>query len=251
METRMLGAFDRQYRIQQRRQARRWTSQVGRWAVAASFILVLLIAGLVPASAGSLPGEPLYTVKRLAERVELALASEPDATARLRLEHAERRALEALALLERDQFDASLLDEARTELRYAEQAASPELGASLSFQWQKWEVGELIQFVTDRGVANSNPTLTHTPSPTPIGTLPPSPTLRPTQIPQVATDCPGNSCNSAGVPGGQIDPENPPGQSGGRDDNPPIPPGQGDPGGGQDNNSGQGNSGNGGYGHGH
>ena len=239
MESAMLAAFDKQYRVQQQpRQPRRWVSQVSRWAVAASFILVLLIAGIVPASAGSLPGEPLYSVKRLTERVELALAPDSNAAVRLRLEHAERRALEALALLERDQFDPALLDEARSELRHAEQTASPELGASLTFQWQQGEVAELIEFVAERA---DDSAVIPTESPDATGTVTPSPT----QALDVATDCPGNSCNSAGVPGGQIDPENPPGQSGGRDDDPPDPPGQGDPGGGQGGDSGQGNSGGG------
>lgn len=257
IETTVLNAFDKQYRVQ-RRQSRRWVSQAGRWAVAASFILVLLVAGIVPASAGSLPGEPLYGVKRLTERVELALASSPDTVAHLRLEYAERRALEALALLERDQFDAALLDEARTELRNAEQAASPELATSLTFQWQQWEVAELIQFIAERVEEPDDAAVIPTESPIATDTATPSPTRtpRPTQASDAATDCPGNSCNSAGVPGGQIDPENPPGQSGGRDDNPPTPPGQGDPGGGgapaepPPSNSG-GNSGNsGGSGHG-
>jgi uncharacterized membrane protein len=291
IETKMLTAFDRQYRAQPRRQPRRWVSQASRWAVAASFVLVLLIAGIVPASAGSLPGEPLYGVKRLVEGVELALAPAPDAAARLRLQHAERRAFEALALLERGQFDATLLDEALTELRNAEQAASPELEESLTFQWQQWEVIELIWSVmaeaeengasavipivsptpTNTATPSATPTQTftptstptrtptqtrtptHTPSLTPTNTLTPTATptgtppfsliLRPTRIRGLATDCPGNSCSSAGVPGGQIDPENPPGQSGGRDGNPPDPPGQGDPGGGQVNSQGQGNSG--------
>lgn len=299
MENVVLAAFDKQHRVQQQpKQTRRWVSHVSRWAVAASFVLVLLIVGLVPASAGSLPGDPLYGVMRLTESVELALASDSNTAVRLRLVYAERRALEALALFERDQFDAALLDEARAELSNAEQAASPEVRTSLIFQWQQQELSELITFVeqqvqepdepvvvatdsatpTDTSTPSTTPTQsdtstatdTSTPSATPTQSVTPRPsrtprptstiapsltvtprpsrTLQPTQIPNVATDCPGNSCNSAGVPGGQIDPQNPPGQSGGRDDNPPDPPGQGNPGGGQGGGGGQGNSGNSGGG---
>lgn len=309
MENVVLAAFDKQHRVQQQpKQTRRWVSHVSRWAVAASFVLVLLIVGLVPASAGSLPGDPLYGVMRLTESVELALASDSNTAVRLRLVYAERRALEALALFERDQFDAALLDEARAELSNAEQAASPEVRTSLIFQWQQQELSELITFVeqqvqepdepvvvatdsatptdtstaTDTSMPSATPTQTDdptatdtstpsaTPSATPTQSVTPRPsrtprptstiapsltvtprpsrTLQPTQIPNVATDCPGNSCNSAGVPGGQIDPQNPPGQSGGRDDNPPDPPGQGNPGGGQGGGGGQGNSGNSGGG---
>ena len=303
MENVVLAAFDKQHRVQQQpKQTRRWVSHVSRWAVAASFVLVLLIVGLVPASAGSLPGDPLYGVMRLTESVELALASDSNTAVRLRLVYAERRALEALALFERDQFDAALLDEARAELSNAEQAASPEVRTSLIFQWQQQELSELITFVeqqvqepdepvvlttdsatpTDTSMPSATPsatptstdtpaaTDTSTPSATPTQSVTPRPsrtprptstiapsltvtprpsrTLQPTQIPNVATDCPGNSCNSAGVPGGQIDPQNPPGQSGGRDDNPPDPPGQGNPGGGQGGGGGQGNSGNSGGG---
>ncbi len=279
MENTMLAAFDQQYRVQrQPKQSRRWVSQASRWAAAASLILALLMAGIVPASAGSLPGEPLYSVKRLTERVELALAANGAAIVRLRLAHAERRALEALALLERDQFDAALLDEARAELKSVEQAVSPELGTSLTFQWQHGEVTDLIQFVVERAeepadsvvapadslvqtdtmtptyTASPTPTVTATPthtytaSPSPTDIRMPAHTSHPTRMPDTATYCPGNSCNSAGVPGGQIDPNNPPGQSGGRNNNPPDPPGQGVPGGGQGGNSGQGNSGNSGGG---
>jgi hypothetical protein len=264
IENKMLAAFDKQYRVQKRRQSRRWVSHMSRWAVAASFILVLLIAGTVPASAGSLPGEPLYGVKRFVERVELALSATPDEAARLQLEHAERRVHEALSLLERDQFNMTPLEEALADLKNAQQAASPELEASPTFQWQQRTVRKLIQIVmmeaqnsNDSEIppgASPNPTETPQPSATATNTAAGATatyTSRPTRIPTTvatdipgdevdeATDCPGSSCNSAGVPGGQIDPENPPGQSGGRDDNPPDPPGQG-------NNQGQGNSGNGG-----
>ena len=257
IENKMLAAFDKQYRVQRRHQSRRWVSHVSRWAVAASFILVLLVAGLVPASAGSLPGEPLYGVKRFVERVELALAPTPDTAARLRLEHATRRVNEALALLERDQFNFTPLEEALAELKKAQQGASSELEASLTFQWQQRTVRKLIQIAMMEAqnsgnseilpVASPNPT--DTPQPSATATRTPRPTLTPTNVlgdeDDEATDCPGNSCNSAGVPGGQIDPENPPGQSGGRDDSPPTPPGQGDPGGGHGNNQGQGDPGGG------
>lgn len=58
----------------------------------------LLAAGIVTASAQSLPGDPLYQVKRDVEGVQLALTVDPAANTRLRLELANRRLAEAQRL---------------------------------------------------------------------------------------------------------------------------------------------------------
>jgi hypothetical protein len=62
IEARTLRAFDAQYRFRGRF---RRPETVLRWALVASLTLVLLLAGMTPAVAASLPGEPLYSVKQL------------------------------------------------------------------------------------------------------------------------------------------------------------------------------------------
>ena len=330
MEAVVMAAFDRQYRLQ-RRQPRHWAAQVAKWAVAACLVFALLVAGAVPASAGSLPGEPLYWVKLAAERVELTLATTPESAAFVHLTHAERRATEVLGLLDRSQYDETLLNAALTEVQTAAQLAPAEMASSRTYQWQYQQVSALVQYAavqaeesgfdispnfdrlptleppvivvpcdetpvvcttatptsTPSATATMTATASHTPSATSTTTSTPTATATmtatasytpsasattpdstasrapsstttprrtatrtpvtqatltpwPSEEPEAAIACPGNSCDSAGVPGGQIDPDAPPGQSGGRDDNPPDPPGQGDPGGGQDNSPGQG-----------
>lgn len=73
-----------------------WVPRLGfRLAAAVVLSAGLLVGGLVAASAQSLPGDPLYGVKREVERVQLALTLDPAANARLRLELANRRLAEA------------------------------------------------------------------------------------------------------------------------------------------------------------
>jgi hypothetical protein len=267
-----------------------------RWAAAASLILVLFAGGLTAASASSVPGEALYPVKQWVEQVELATAWTDSARVSVYLNHAERRAREALVLLDRAQPEPSLVAAARANLNAAQQlaqaAGDAERAGMVEYAGRLSQVDALIEFVADGApgtlpsAAPTNelpgmippsdtpvPTPTFTPMPTrtPTG-VEPTRTRRPpnssaarTATAQAAlaettptplatsfslyglatatpdpTDCPGNSCNSAGVPGGQIDPQNPTGQSGGRSDNPPVPPGQGNPGGGGNSPPGQG-----------
>lgn len=91
---------------------------------------------------------------------------------------------------------------------------------------------------TATSTSTSTPTPTSTPTATPTFTSTAAPSIVPTQSSNgqgANHNCQGrgNSCNSSGVPGGQVDPNNPPGQNGGRNDNPPQPPGQGNPRGGR------------------
>lgn len=270
IENKMLSAFDKQYRVQSHYRVRSWVAYGRKAAIAACLVFVFLIAGMIPASAGSLPGEPLYEIKRFVERIELAFAATPDAAASLRLEHAERRLDEALTLLERNQFESATVESALADLNLAQQNASPELVASLAFQWRQQRVRLLLQFVLTEVESSGAAEILPTDSVNPTASPQPgaSATRTPTQLPTAthtsivpltathfpadeagpATECSGNSCSAAGVPGDQIDPENPPGQSGGRIATPPVPPGQGVPAGGQDNQPGLGNSGNGGGG---
>jgi hypothetical protein len=65
-----------------------------RPALAAAAILVLVLAGATNASASSLPGDPLYAVKRASENVELALTFDDVARMRLLSTFADRRLAE-------------------------------------------------------------------------------------------------------------------------------------------------------------
>jgi hypothetical protein len=67
-----------------------------RPAFAAGFILVLVFAGATTAAASSLPGDPLYAVKRAGEDVRLALTLDDVARTQLLSELTDRR-LEELA----------------------------------------------------------------------------------------------------------------------------------------------------------
>jgi Domain of unknown function (DUF5667) len=79
--------------------ATRWRRRPGfRLAMAIVLSGGLLAGGVVAASAQSLPGDPLYQVKRGIEQAQLAVTLDPAANARLRLEMANRRLAEAQRL---------------------------------------------------------------------------------------------------------------------------------------------------------
>lgn len=77
-----------------------------RPALAAAAIVLLVLAGATSAAASSLPGDPLYAVKRASEDVRLALAF--DGTARLQLlsELADRRLAELAEVAQQRPSDA-------------------------------------------------------------------------------------------------------------------------------------------------
>ncbi|TVR22020.1 MAG: SH3 domain-containing protein [Anaerolineaceae bacterium] len=78
--------------------------------------IVIMMAFTVTMAHDSLPGEPLYTVKRAVERVERGGAIWTGNMVGVRLNHAETRAREAVTLINRDQFRAAILRDAIDDL---------------------------------------------------------------------------------------------------------------------------------------
>jgi hypothetical protein len=83
-----------------RRDSRRGVAAARRTLVSAmAGVLLLATSGLaVAASGAALPGDPLYSVKRASERVQLLLILEPASGARLHLDLARQRLAEAVAI---------------------------------------------------------------------------------------------------------------------------------------------------------
>jgi hypothetical protein len=94
-----------------------------RWLAAACLVVVLFTAGIFPIAAASLPGDILYPVKLGLERVELLLATNAEQQARVNLTQAERRLDEQLKLVERGQFEPSLVSSALASMRGSSDAA--------------------------------------------------------------------------------------------------------------------------------
>lgn len=96
--------------------------------MAAALLAVVLLFGLVLGAgqvvADSLPGGPLYELKLAAERVRLALTTDPQASADLNLALAEERLDEIVLLLERGQsLDGAASHRAEQQLAQALEAA--------------------------------------------------------------------------------------------------------------------------------
>jgi hypothetical protein len=122
-------------------------------ATVAGMVLLcsVLGAGTVSAASGSLPGSPLYPVKRATESVVSSLAPSPQLRARAHLNWAERRLREVEALMERDGIvDQVILtdleEETQQALFAAEQAGSDSLTAIVTHTGHQQEVlSELIE----------------------------------------------------------------------------------------------------------
>jgi hypothetical protein len=94
-----------------------------RWAVALILAALLLVsAGAVAASANSLPGGTLYSVKRTTESVQLFFTP-PSGRAAFHTTLAQRRLDELSALVERESVDAGVLTDLTTALTTETQAA--------------------------------------------------------------------------------------------------------------------------------
>jgi hypothetical protein len=108
-------------------------------AVAASLLLLVgvLSAGTVSAASSSLPGSPLYPVKRATEALVSSLALTPQLQTRVHLAWADRRLREIEAVTEQGGVaDDSLLGDLEQEtdraLAAAEQAGPPALAAAVA-----------------------------------------------------------------------------------------------------------------------
>jgi len=114
----------------------RWT----RWIAVASAIAALLIVGLLPAAAASLPGEALYPVKQVIEQGELFFAASPSARAEVYLTHAERRVQEADTLLQRGHFNPEVVTAALDEMTASASAARVSASPGTDLQARTIEV---------------------------------------------------------------------------------------------------------------
>jgi hypothetical protein len=93
------------------------TSGSYKWAIGATAALVFVLSssGVVVASGGSLPDQPLYPVKRTVERARLLVAFGDQAKAQLHAAYAERRMEEMAAMGTKG--DRDRVERLRTEFR--------------------------------------------------------------------------------------------------------------------------------------
>ena len=89
---------------------------VSRYAFASLLVILLVGGSTVSAAQGALPGDTLYPIKiSVNERVELALATTPEAKLQTEVRFAERRVTEAQALDAEGRLDADITKEIEKE----------------------------------------------------------------------------------------------------------------------------------------
>ncbi len=103
-----------------------------RWGLAAGIALVFLFIGLRPSVLASVPGDLLYPVKQTVEQAELSLAASAQDQAFVHMTHAERRAQEAITVVERGQLPDALMIQALDDMLSASQIARADLTLSTS-----------------------------------------------------------------------------------------------------------------------
>jgi hypothetical protein len=112
-----------------------------RWAIVAALLLALFLAstGAVTASANSLPGEFLYSLKRTSEAVGLALTRPEDRSA-YHLKLAQNRLDELSSLIARGDADPALITSLNSEIiAQTESAISTVNEAPVDIQPQLWQ----------------------------------------------------------------------------------------------------------------
>jgi len=97
--------------------------RVARIAIVAAIVAVLGCGSALAASAEALPGDPLYGLKRAAERVSLAMHRDPLGKAALHLQFAENRLEELQALRAQGEDVSALTQDLEEELEGAEHDA--------------------------------------------------------------------------------------------------------------------------------
>jgi len=90
-------------------------------SAAAAAAIVIAAGGLVYASGDSMPGSPLYAAKRTAEKIQLALALNPEGKAKLHYDFAQRRIDEAKSMAKSGK-DAQVADISREAKESLEEA---------------------------------------------------------------------------------------------------------------------------------
>ncbi len=107
------------------------------FALAALVVVFGLLLGVGQAVAKSLPGSPLYGLKLTVEKAHVTLTADPQTTAVLLRNHAEKRLDEIISLLNRGQMvDGTVVGRAEKQLALALAAASQldEAGQTLALQ---------------------------------------------------------------------------------------------------------------------
>ncbi|GAB4452350.1 MAG: hypothetical protein Kow00120_22540 [Anaerolineae bacterium] len=149
IQAQVLAAHQRQ--AARTRPVQRRRAPALRWAAGARLAAVfVLVVGLTPAVAASAPGDALYPVKRGIERIELALATSPQALASVHMDHAERRAQEALALLERDRLDSDLVTGALDEMAAAAAAVGEQEPFRSQVEARTVQITALLDYAVGR-----------------------------------------------------------------------------------------------------
>ena len=117
-----------------------WPQLAVRLAVAMLIVLLVTAStgGALIASADSLPGEPLYPVKRLSENIQLAVAWDTLLRARLHTSFAQRRWDEAMRqYLHGDKWNEITLQEMTRELEHATNALEQINGDQVRTDWER------------------------------------------------------------------------------------------------------------------
>ncbi len=151
-----------------------------RWTIVALAVLVLLAASVFPihgASRSSLPGQPLWTVKRVGESVRQWLARGPTEEARAALATTAERLREAQVLAADERFEAARealerfyreFETARRRLRAVSREDHPDVYAESDRQLK--EAAELDNRLNGEGAHTTSPR-----GPEAVGTLSPTP----------------------------------------------------------------------------
>jgi hypothetical protein len=203
---------------------RLWGWSGARLALPLALMLALLLGTLgigVAAAQSSLPGQPLYNLKRQSEQLRLQLASDAEQTAELRLQFAGRRIDEALAEATDCTSDPQVLDDLAHEYDAALQAIAqlgPEAQARLRARFENAvrahqqalaearqlatttcanaeleRVEDLSRGAAQRAISPTPSPTTPSASPTASATRPPirrTPTASPTALPPPPTATP-------------------------------------------------------------